>query len=351
MKIAFYITGHGLGHATRAILLMEALVRRLPSVSFLICTLAPREVLERYSTFPFDYAQVGIDAGAVEKDILNTDPVATLLANQKLYANRDEIIGAESARLCNAKVDLVLFDCPPLAAAIAKEACVPSIGIGNFTWDFIYADLAKELPEFKAIARQCRDDYALTTLFLRLPLTHDMPQFRRRRDMPLIARKGTMDVKSVREQLGLSASDVNVLVALRGLPINVRVHAGVGVKLLAFGDVTGPAVEQLGAPWQRRFTDVLTACDLVLSKPGYGIMSECLANGKPLLHLPRLGFAETPLLFDGLGKLLRHQEITISELEGGNLPRIAKGLMDAWPVPPVDANGAEVAADIIATEF
>jgi L-arabinokinase len=41
----------------------------------------------------------------------------------------------------------------------------------------------------------------------------------------------------------------------------------------------------------------LTAsADVVISKPGYGVVSECFLNGTPLLYIPRMDFAEYPVL-------------------------------------------------------
>jgi hypothetical protein len=37
---------------------------------------------------------------------------------------------------------------------------------------------------------------------------------------------------------------------------------------------------------------VLAACDVVVAKLGYGILSDCIANGVALLFPPRTGFRE-----------------------------------------------------------
>ena len=40
------------------------------------------------------------------------------------------------------------------------------------------------------------------------------------------------------------------------------------------------------------YQDVVAAADLVITKPGYGIVSECVANGTPLLYTSRGRFVE-----------------------------------------------------------
>ena len=44
----------------------------------------------------------------------------------------------------------------------------------------------------------------------------------------------------------------------------------------------------------------MRACDGVITKPGYGIVSECLANETRVLYTPRGSFAEYPCLVEGL---------------------------------------------------
>jgi hypothetical protein len=52
--------------------------------------------------------------------------------------------------------------------------------------------------------------------------------------------------------------------------------------------------------------DLVASVDLVISKPGYGIVGECLANGTPLLYGPREEFAEYAAL-----------DAALSEFAGG----------------------------------
>jgi L-arabinokinase len=40
--------------------------------------------------------------------------------------------------------------------------------------------------------------------------------------------------------------------------------------------------------------------DALLSKPGYGTLTECIANGTPLVYVPRRGFREQEALIAGM---------------------------------------------------
>jgi predicted glycosyltransferase len=66
------------------------------------------------------------------------------------------------------------------------------------------------------------------------------------------------------------------------------------------------------------FEDVLNACDAVLSKPGYSIVSEILANRTPMIYIPRCDFLEDPILIDALEKFAICQELSQQDFYAGN---------------------------------
>ena len=133
--------------------------------------------------------------------------------------------------------------------------------------------------------------------------------------------------------------------------MSISVGGDGGVKVFAFGDANGPNVRHLGPEWQQRFTDVLAAGDVVLSKPGYGIVSECMANERALLHLPRFGFAETELLTEGMDAVLPNRQISLQELQSDGFAGIARKMAGMFMCGEAEVNGAQVAASIICNRF
>jgi hypothetical protein len=344
-RLAFYITGHGFGHATRAIAVMLAIHRQAPAVHFHIRSAAPAWVFNAYLPAIYTHTPVRTDVGALEKNILDTDIEQTVANARAFYADIEPVIQSEAAFLRQQRIDTVLFDVPPVAAEIARLAGIPSIAIGNFTWDYIY----DACPGLEAIADQLRAWQAHATLALQTPMGHDLTAFPRREAIPLIARQSTADRAALRRELELKAENgLVLLLAFRGMDLGALGFAcdDPSITLLSFGELPGaPNVRVLDDQWQRRFTDVLSASDLVLSKPGYGIISECYANRRPLLHLPRTRFAETPLLLDWMNHWLPNQQITPADLQAGRLPSLARDLAarhHPWNDQPT--NGAEVAA-------
>ena len=54
-----------------------------------------------------------------------------------------------------------------------------------------------------------------------------------------------------------------------------------------------------------RYEDLVAAADVVVTKPGYGIVSECIANGAALLYTSRGHFVEHDVFVSEMPRVLR----------------------------------------------
>jgi len=105
-----------------------------------------------------------------------------------------------------------------------------------------------------------------------------------------------------------------------------------------------------GAMYARgyRYEDLVRAVDVVATKPGYGIISECLANGAALLYTSRGDFREYQVLVDAMPSFLRCAFIDHDDLFAGRWQPHLDALLEQ-PDPPTTpaTTGAEVAADML----
>jgi L-arabinokinase len=95
-----------------------------------------------------------------------------------------------------------------------------------------------------------------------------------------------------------------------------------------------------------RYEDLVRAVDVVATKPGYGIIAECLANETALLYTSRGHFIEYDVLVEAMPRFLRAGFIDHADLFAGRWRAHLDDLL-AQPDPPDQpaTNGAEVAAD------
>jgi len=98
-----------------------------------------------------------------------------------------------------------------------------------------------------------------------------------------------------------------------------------------------------------RYQDLVSAVDAVVTKPGYGIISECIANETALVYTSRGRFAEYPVLVREMPNYVRCAYLDQESLMSGHW-RAALETAAGAPAPPERpaTNGAEVVADMIA---
>jgi L-arabinokinase len=95
------------------------------------------------------------------------------------------------------------------------------------------------------------------------------------------------------------------------------------------------------------YQDLVASVDVMVCKPGYGAVSECMLHGTPLVYLPRGDFAEFPALDAaarawGGGHLLSTEKFLSLEWQPALDAIVAKG-----PPAAVTTGGAEGCAAAI----
>jgi L-arabinokinase len=99
---------------------------------------------------------------------------------------------------------------------------------------------------------------------------------------------------------------------------------------------------------QHKYQDLVRAADVLVSKPGYGIVTDSLTHRVPLLYTERPEFPEYPFLVQALKDLATAESIPQNELLAGNIVTYVKKLLNKDPNwPAVELNGARVAAEKI----
>jgi len=341
--VVFYISGHGFGHASRDIELIRELRARRPDARVLVRTSVPGWLFAPVAGAAVDIQALDTDTGLVQIDSLHFDEEETARQAARFYAGFAHRIAIEAELIRGVRADLVVGDIPPLACAAAERAGVPSIALANFTWDWIYSIYSSFDRLAPDVVPAIRRAYAAATLALRLPLHGGFePMSAVTRDIPFIARRSTRDPADTRRLLGLTGDRPIVLPSFGGYAVDLP------METLRRAD-RFTLIECLGEPPAGLlYQDLVAAADVVVSKPGYGIVSECVANDTALLYTSRGRFIEYDLFVAEMPRILRCRYLSQEDLFAGRWADAIDALM-AQPAaperPPV--NGAEVAGEQI----
>lgn len=323
--IAYYVTAHGYGHGVRSCDIIRALYRLRPYPPVLVVSDLPVEFFRnRLPSRSFIHRPGSFDAGMVQLDSIRVDVPASLEKAERLCERREEIISREATFLENHGARLVVADIPAIPLEAAGRAGIPAVAVGNFSWDWIYSAYGNQDSRWIPVSRCFAEGYARADLLLRLPFHAGMDVFSRIEDVPVVASPGRSRRSEMAEVTGACVDLRWILLSFTALEWGQEALRNVSriqgcefftVRPLEWAGWNIHAIDREVIP----FSDVVASVDAVLSKPGYGILSDCLANRKPLVYAERTDFGEYPILEAAIRRYLRHVHIPAERLYRGEL--------------------------------
>ena len=301
-------------------------------------------LVERTAPVGVELSPVEVDTGVIQLDSLHLDAAGSIARAEAFMSTFGARVADEAQFLRDHRALLTVSDLPPLGIAAANAAGIPAIASGNFTWDWIY----EHYESGENLAALIGAVYRNTTFALRLPMWGGFETMPDVRDIAFVARRSGRDPDDVRDALGLPRDKRIVLASFGGYGLaglnEAALLATRGYQVLLPGMIDENAMYGRGY----RYEDLVHAVDVVVTKPGYGIISECIANDTALLYTSRGDFREYAVLVDAMPKYLRSAFIDHDDLFGGNWQPHLDALLAQPPLQTrPDTNGAQVAADIL----
>ena len=307
---------------------------------------------------PYRLQSVECDSGIAQSTSVTHDDDATVRQAASFYATFRDRIADEVDQVSQQEVKLIVGDIPPLAFEVAERLGVPSVAIGNFTWDWIY----ETQPGFEAIdglLPLIRTAYAKATTALELPFGAGFDVFPAARRIPLVARHATQNRADTRAHFGVPPDRPAVLLSFGGYGLPALDLSSIDCRdswtIVTTNRITSKTgampphvvflAEERFLGGTFRYEDLVASSDAVITKPGYGIVAECIASNTPLLYTSRGVFREYDLFVREMPKYLRCRFISQADLFAGRWRESLEALLGQPSAPETIAtNGAEVAA-------
>lgn len=343
VNITVYISGHGFGHLAQMAPVMKHLREQQPDCRFLVrCALDRHEIGARLG-FDVELEQSPVDVGVVQKNAIEEDREASIIGIRTWLDSVDDQIKREIDLLASFRTDLVISDISPLAFPAARALGVPGVGLATLDWFTIYAHW---LAADDAVLEKLTHAYSQCDLLLTPPMAMDMPVFPVRRQIPLIAAYPsgkTCPPEKKRSKTALvifggsnqPAFDVQALAAMDDwqflMPL-APTDAPDNVTSVSFGR-------------DLKAVDLMPFVDVVVCKPGYGILAECWATATPIAWVERPDFPEYPMLKGWLQNGFPSCGMNRSDFSRSLwLPALEGALACRRQFPQISADGAQVAA-------
>ncbi len=349
MHIAYFITTHGYGHGVRATAIANCISA---DIQITFRTLLPERFFSEELNRQYSVMETRYDCGCLQSDGVTVDIEATLDCYRKIAEKNRENLQKEVKWCAEQKIDLIVSDITPFAFEIAKCSNIPSVAVTNFTWYDIYAQYIDCSPSFKPYLEEILRQYSYADLLIALQPSMEMNFFRKKTEVPVTGRIGTNRKDDVMSYYGIDQNKKLGLIYTGDFGMD----SAKWQKLNSFSDWEFLGLYQLPSnpsnfhlmekkifPYQ----DLVSSADCVISKIGYGVVSECFLNGTPLIYLPRENFAEYPVLENAVQKwgmgycLSQEQYYSLQWCDALN------HVAQKGKYPPMACSGAPVAAELI----
>ncbi|WP_078129254.1 sugar kinase [Leptospira alexanderi] len=332
MKITYYVSGHGFGHISRSMEIILHLLRSFPDLEIDLVTVREKFLntlsLSEEDSTNLKRLQVRkkvVDVGMIQKDSLSIDIRATEEKLKEFDLKKQYIQISEIDSCLDFETELIISDSASLPFMVADKIKIPSLFVGNFTWDFIYSGYTKESPVFERTAKKLYEEYYHATFGLLLPFACPAPSLPEQKQIGLVGRRPHLNKEAAKELFQLPKDKIHLLFSFGAYGVETsRFHweqfdpekytivlSGTDFDLTQIPEKQKDSIVQFSGI---HYPDLLTACDYVITKPGYGIMSESVYAKTPLLYTDRGNFPEIPYLHRSLNEEIPSAYISNEEL-------------------------------------
>ena len=352
-RIAYFVTGHGFGHASRSCGVMQSVLEKNPNIQFEIYTDVPKWFFMDSLNADVGYHKIKTDIGMVQNSPFQGDLVATLDQLRQFLPFNPMLMTDVANTIRLLKCGLIICDISPMGISIADKAGIPSILIENFTWDWIYSEYQFELKEFKPFIDYLKSLYKCATYHIKTePLCQsghsDLT-------VPPISRKSRIKTKAIRTKLGLAENEKMVIITMGG----IRDRKDYGSSLERHSDIhfiipgSCNKLKRRGnltlLPHRSDFfhPDLINAADVVIGKAGYSTIAEVFHSGNPFGYVSRPYFRETASLVNFIKKNLNGMPISIDEMSNHTWMNKIPQLIAIPRDNQKKRNGADEIADFI----
>ncbi|WP_342044840.1 glycosyltransferase [Bacillus sp. OTU530] len=324
--IAFYVSEYGYGHAARSIALIREILRMTDDMQIIVCHSFAlpfmKDSLKIYEERVL-FHEIETDIGYVlNQHSLLLDWQALEKQYGHYVRELPYIVELEVAFLKEFQVACIISDISPIAFEVGERLAVPSIGISNFTWYTAYQDVVPRdlLDHFFRLYEKMDHFYSLAG-------SKEQWGKGKSKEFGFYSRQAEpLEVERIRSELNPNRDKQITFV-----PIGMRIDIGdisnwklwnneaCRFVVSSNMDVNHPNVVKI----PREYTEsqnYVAASDIVISKAGWGTVSEAVVHGKKLFIIDRQGMREDQNTIEFLRKHNLCELITWERLQNLTIP-------------------------------
>ncbi|SFG75374.1 glycosyltransferase [Sporolactobacillus nakayamae] len=293
--IAYYLSEYGFGHATRSIAVIRRLCEKI-EFRIIVCNAFAYDFLNQslndlIASDKVTLRKISNDIGYVlQPHSLTPDCDQFKISYQKFIGKLPFAIQREAKFLSDQHVNLVIGDIPPAPFKAALSLSIPSIGVSNFTWYTAYKEL---LPDTDL--QPLYDCYTSMDYFFALAGSRERAWGRMgSKSFGFFSRSPQVEaVHKIRKNVNPTGDKIIVFFGL-GMKIdagNLAAYKLWSSRNCVFlvssnTNIEGDNIYKIPIE-DTESQNYIEASDIVISKPGWGTVSEAISFNKPLILVTR----------------------------------------------------------------
>ena len=304
-KILYYVSGNGMGHATRSLALIEGI--RKNNVNVVIRTYGIESFFKK-EVPKIKIISDKVDVGStIRLDGISIDRKKTIMNQKKWIHSIEKYSDLEKNIIVKENPDLIISDVSAMPLVAAKKAQKKSLIISNFTW----FDLFDFLPQKELI--MLRNAYDCADTVFRLPFGTKMDHFKKIIDVGLVARIPKQNKNNLRNNLGVKKEEKIVTISLGNYQKKIKPKFAENIKVISLGTkIEGNNIIKISKNIPGH--EIVSISDLVICKCGYGFVSECVSNNIPFFTIFSKKHNEQISIIKKLESFGFHNTINLKEI-------------------------------------
>jgi len=353
LKIAYFISPHGFGHAARSAAIMESLNNLNKNIEFEIFTSVPSWFFTNSGINNFNYHELLTDIGLVQKSALKEDLDETIVKLSEFIPFNDSIINNVSNKLLDLDCKLILCDISPLGLEVAAFADIRSVLIENFTWDWVYAQYNKTDAKLNKHITYLNNIYEKAKYHIKTqPICFESSS-----DLLTnpVSRKPIKNKINLRNELEIPKNHKVIMITMGGIPSQygffdkLELYEDITFIIPGSSDIAQKRHNLILLPHRSDFfhPDLINASDAVIGKVGYSTLAEVYNSGVPFGYILRPQFPESDSLYEFISKEMKGIEISEDEFNNGEWVNKINKLLSLPKINHTEQNGVYQAAEFI----
>ena len=323
-KIAYFVSSHGFGHATRTAAIITEIHKQAPQLHFIIISGMPANFwkVSLSPSLKFTCHSMKTDIGMIQKDSFKFDLSKTITSLKKYLLKIKNKDFSLPALLEVENADHVISDISPIGLAFAKYNGIKSTLVENFTWDWIYQEYVNENKEFLSLSSKLHEVFASADSTIQVTPFCELKNFASQTKP--VYRYARTESNITKRQLGLNPKQDFTLISTGGIGYDYKC-----LELLKKRDevivicrdqnkiTRSENLIYLPLKSDFYFPDLVKASSQVIGKVGYGTVVESWGNGKRFCGITRDKFRESDILKDFIIYKKMGQVISVDEFDSG----------------------------------